>query len=380
MDGNKLNRRLHSFRSLFSLRTYVVNMRMILNDPSVYPEMQRKTKRQRFKDNLIWLLKHHEVNRYYNTYGLDVVGFRNPDDFVPYRKFALVRDDMNLASIGGDRGYNRVCILRDKSVFAAFVSETVGKQYAVPVLASTDGRLANVYCGDRIKLEDYLNTRKEKDTILKKVNGECGDGVYLLTFENGWRVNHHTVKLSEFISEIEKSEYIIQDRVVQHKKLDRINPSCVNTIRFVTILDKKKKAQEFAHFLRIGVGDSVKDNRATGGYAVNILPDGVLAARAIGHHDSIVKHPDTGTVFEGFQLPFWPEVRELVKRVHEQLPDIKSIGWDVAITPDGPVLIEGNDNWEMGGPQDMEGGLKKRWKEMMLGQNGYDKGDRSCGS
>ena len=365
MDGYKLNRKLHNFRNLFSFRTYVVNMRTILNDPSIYPEKQRKTKAQRFKDNLVWLMKHHEINKYYNTYGLDVVGFRNPDDFVPYRKFAIVRDDINLATIGGVNGYNRVCILRDKSIFAAFVGETVGKQYVVPVLASTDGKFANVYCGDHILLQDYLETRKGKDTILKKVNGECGDGVYLLTYRDGWQVNHRNISLSEFVEEIGLSEYIIQDKVIQHKELDRINPSCVNTIRFVTILDRNKKAQEFSHFLRVGVGDSVKDNRATGGYAVNIKPNGVLDARAIGHHNSIMEHPDTGTRFEGFQIPYWTEVRELVKRVHEQLPDIKSIGWDVAITSDGPVLIEGNDNWEMGGPQDMEGGLKKRWEQMM---------------
>ena len=369
MDAYKLNRRLHSLRNLFSFRTYFVNMKMVLNDPSVYPDMQRKSKSQRLKDNLVWLLKHHEINRYYNTYGLDIVDFRRPDDFVPYRQFSIVRDDQNLAVIGGVNGYNRICILRDKSLFAAFVSETVGREYSVPVLASTDGRYANVYCKNRMPLEEYLSTRKDRDTILKKVDGECGDGVYLLSYSNGaWQVNHKKIEIADFIKQIEKSIYIIQDRVIQHEKLNQINPSCVNTIRFVTILDNEKRAQEFAHFLRIGVGDSIKDNRATGGYAVNINSVGVLASRAIGHHDSITVHPDTGTVFDGFQIPFWDEVRDLVKRVHEQLPDIKSIGWDVAITPNGPVLIEGNDNWEMGGPQDMEGGLRERWNKMMFGK------------
>lgn len=76
-------------------------------------------------------------------------------------------------------------------------------------------------------------------------------------------------------------------------------------------------------------------------------------------------HPNTGVVFKDYQLPYWNEVIEVVKLMHSYLKDIKSIGWDVAITPNGPVLIEGNDNWEIGGPQDMEGGLKKRWYEMI---------------
>lgn len=371
MDGNKLNRRLQSLRNMFSLRTYFVNMKMILNDPTAYPDMVRKSKAQRLVDNVLWLLKNHEVNKFYNTYGLDVVGFRKADDFVPYRQFAIKRDDLNLAMKWGrgGNGYNRICILRDKSVFGAFVSETIGRQYSVPVLASTVGGYVNVYCGERMKLEEYLETRKGCDTILKKINGECGDGVYILSHDGeNWIVNHRKVELLEFIRDIKQSEYIIQDRIIQHEKLNQINPSCVNTIRFVTILDATGKAQEFAHYLRIGVGNAVNDNRATGGYGVNISSDGKLSGRAMGHHDSITVHPDTGVTFEGFAIPYWDDVVWLVKRTHEQLSDIKSIGWDVAITPTGPVLIEGNDNWEISGPQDMEGGLRKRWNQMMFGR------------
>ena len=32
---------------------------------------------------------------------------------------------------------------------------------------------------------------------------------------------------------------------------------------------------------------------------------------------------------------------------HKHLYNIRSIGWDSAITPEGPVFIEGNDNWEI---------------------------------
>ena len=37
---------------------------------------------------------------------------------------------------------------------------------------------------------------------------------------------------------------------------------------------------------------------------------------------------------------------------------------DIAIVNyENPVLLEGNDNWEICGPQNMEGGLKARSKE-----------------
>lgn len=366
MDGNKLNLKLYYLRSLLSIRTYFVVLRKVLNEPSVYPEKERKSKTKRLKDNLLWLIRNHEVNRYYNTYGLDIVGFRNPSDFIPFRRFAIERDSANLKHIvDGYNGYNRICILRDKALFAAFIRETIGSQYAVPVIANTSGRNAYVFRRGMMPVLTLLEERKEKPTILKKVNGECGDGIYLLENVSGaWYVNREKIDINNFLQNIESSEYIIQDKVVQHEVLDAINPSCVNTIRFVTIVNKQGKAQIFAHFLRVGAGNAVKDNRATGGYAVNILEDGTLSGRAIGHRDTIWKHPDTGVVFDGYKLPFWKEVVDLVCRAHEQMPEIKSIGWDVAITPDGPILIEGNDNWEICGPQDTAGGLKKKWQEL----------------
>lgn len=365
MDGNKLNLKLYYLRSLFSIRTYLVQLKKILNDPSVYPEKTRKSKAKRLIDNLSWLVRNHEINRYYNTCGLDIVGFRNSSDFISYRRFAIERDSENLKPVDSNyNSYNRICILRDKTLFAAFIGETLGCQYVVPVIASTCGKEAYIFRRGRIHLLTLLEERKDKSTILKKVNGECGDGIYLLENISGvWYVNREKTDINSLIHRIESSEYIVQDKVEQHEALNAINPSCVNTIRFVTIVDKQGKAQVFSHFLRVGTGNTVKDNRATGGYAVNILKDGTLSGRAIGHRDSIMVHPNTGLVFDGYKLPYWDEVVELVCCAHEQLPEIKSIGWDVAITPQGPVLIEGNDNWEIGGPQDMEGGLKKRWEE-----------------
>lgn len=50
--------------------------------------------------------------------------------------------------------------------------------------------------------------------------------------------------------------------------------------------------------------------------------------------------------------------------LHKQFYELESIGWDIVITPNGPVILEGNDDWEIGGPQDTSGGLKKRWIEL----------------
>jgi hypothetical protein len=57
-------------------------------------------------------------------------------------------------------------------------------------------------------------------------------------------------------------------------------------------------------------------------------------------------HPDSGVVFDGWRIPFFREAMSMVVRMHEYLPGIHSVGWDVAITGDGPVIVEGNDDWD----------------------------------
>ena len=54
----------------------------------------------------------------------------------------------------------------------------------------------------------------------------------------------------------------------------------------------------------------------------------------------------------------------MIEQAHRQFPGIATIGWDVTMTDDGPLIVEANDGWEISGPQDTYGGLKKRWEEL----------------
>ena len=58
-------------------------------------------------------------------------------------------------------------------------------------------------------------------------------------------------------------------------------------------------------------------------------------------HARIV-HPVTGVAFKGFQIPFWVETIEMMKKAVPEASYISNIGWDVAITNSGPVIVEAN--------------------------------------
>ncbi len=46
----------------------------------------------------------------------------------------------------------------------------------------------------------------------------------------------------------------------------------------------------------------------------------------------------------GYPISNWSKVVEVCERASELLPQVRFIGWDVAVTSDSVKLIEGNQN------------------------------------
>jgi Sugar-transfer associated ATP-grasp len=94
----------------------------------------------------------------------------------------------------------------------------------------------------------------------------------------------------------------------------------------------------------------VADNFAVGGIACSVsLEGGVLGIgvfkSSVNRDRSVRTHPDSGAAIEGQSLPHWPAVKELAVAAHTAFPRMPSVGWDIAITDDGPVLLEGSGVW-----------------------------------
>jgi hypothetical protein len=116
----------------------------------------------------------------------------------------------------------------------------------------------------------------------------------------------------------------------------------VNSTRVTAFFDGAR-THILAMAQKFGRGQ-VADQMDWGGFYTMLDPD---TGRSLGagydsHGHVYPVHPDTGYRIADFALPFYDEVVALVDRAARHVPEVQYVGWDVAVTPTGPVLIEGN--------------------------------------
>lgn len=136
---------------------------------------------------------------------------------------------------------------------------------------------------------------------------------------------------------------LLEEVIVQHAALQSLYPHAVNTVRVVTLSDGRDPHVLYA-CLRVGAGGGVVDNFNSGGLSVPVdLADGTIRMPALNRRgERFEHHPDTGVAFRGLRLPLWEESLALVKEAARVVPAVRYVGWDIALTPQGPVLVEGN--------------------------------------
>jgi putative polysaccharide biosynthesis protein len=328
-----------------------------------WPDEARKSRPRIFLDLVWWFVRFGEVNAYYYVYGLDRRGRTRPD-VLPYGSFRRIRNRANLRT--GSAPYNYVCVLRDKFLFAQFVSSLGLATPRCFALLNRDG-ITWLDENRTSPLESLTQRPRVIDGFCKQVGGIQGDGAFPLVIKNGQLlVKGNAISMDELRARLD-DDYLLQERIQQHPQISALNPSSINTIRLITFC-RSGEVTLFSAAMRIGTLGKSVDNWAAGGLIVSVDPTrGSLRGQGFfkpGYGGRTDKHPNSGIVFEGFQIPFFDEAVRLVSQLHRHLRGVHSIGWDVAITPSGPTIIEGNDDWEGGIPMVLERDFRERFLRM----------------
>ena len=174
------------------------------------------------------------------------------------------------------------------------------------------------------------------DIICKPIDGSSGQGILKCTPEEYADPKALYERLKN------AGIGIIEDKVIQHEAIAALCPTSVNTIRVATLLGDKKEGIVYA-YIRIGNG-KVMDNVDCGGMAAPVdIETGVIAGVGANKQGEVyAHHPMTGTEIPGTQIPYWEEAKEMCLEAMHRVPQVRFVAWDVAITADGPVFIEGN--------------------------------------
>jgi len=221
-------------------------------------------------------------------------------------------------------------MLSDKSKFLKKYSQHVNRRFLDITKSPIDQDL----------ISSFLSNPTGK-LALKNALGQVGAEVEV--------INCKEFSAKSIIAFMQKHNYnLIEEYVMQHPSMMELSPSGLNTIRIITQIDHDDKVNILGARLRISVNSHV-DNMAAGNLAAPInIENGTLTGPGV--YSDITKaeeeiHPITGINITGFKIPYWNEALEMAREAALLHPENKSIGWDIAITGDGPELIEGNHNW-----------------------------------
>ncbi|HCE01336.1 MAG TPA: hypothetical protein DER07_09870 [Armatimonadetes bacterium] len=145
-------------------------------------------------------------------------------------------------------------------------------------------------------------------------------------------------------------DHILTRFVEQGSYARAIFPAATNTLRVLSMRDPESGRVFLAAAIhRFGTSASAPlDNVGRGGLWCEVdLSTGTLG-RAVtrvveGRPQFRTDHPETGAAITGVALPCWPQTLETLLRLHEALPLIQQVGWDLVLADDGPWIIEGNN-------------------------------------
>jgi hypothetical protein len=197
--------------------------------------------------------------------------------------------------------------------------------------------------------------------FIKPRFGLGGKGIVVFTRKENAFIDSEGKMLdhSYFLRELTGGVYIVQEGLVQHPSISAIYPHSINTFRVITECVNGESRVLYA-LLRMGRGGKQVDNASSGGVYTKLDPEtGTLGDFAYSNNRAVFKaHPDTGFVFEDTKMENWPEVKRFALEVATKFREIKYIGWDIGLSPEGPTIIEINKRPDMEMVQDFYGGIR----------------------
>lgn len=237
-------------------------------------------------------------------------------------------------------------IVADKAVFFRFC--TTHDLPTVPVLwfGNTETMLSN-----RILLPD-----PQCSVFIKPDRGARGERAML------WRYQHasaykrqpdgETVAWEGLLHSLppcpRDTGWVIQPCLENHSELAELSANALSSLRILTALRPDGGTEAIAATFRMPYRKEQIHSTDSLNSPVDMMTGELgCAFRIQPFCQGYEQHPLTKDVIKGRILPDWHQALDLVLKTHACLQGYVFLGWDVALTPDGPLLLEANAGWDM---------------------------------
>lgn len=154
---------------------------------------------------------------------------------------------------------------------------------------------------------------------------------------------------------------LFQRPLLAHPRITKLTGStAISCARLICIVTPAGPIVHTA-FWKVTAGRNMLDNFTHGKFGNCLasidIRNGVItrAISRLGPGGAVVSHPTTGRSIVGFSLPHWEQAVALVCTATRHFPGLRLQNWDVALCPEGPVLLELNTESELAIPQAVSG-------------------------
>jgi len=171
-------------------------------------------------------------------------------------------------------------------------------------------------------------------------------------------------RVEEIYNKISSKKYLFQETIIQHPLISGIYPYSVNSLRIHTCIYMDGKIDVISMFMKFGYNRDYVESGSKGTIYISVdMNTGSLGPFARKNFDwggdIFIHHPDNGVKFSGFIVPHFEAAKDMAKAAAAFLLPYRLVGWDIAITEEGPILLEGNHDFGFWGAQISDGGYKK---------------------
>ena len=136
------------------------------------------------------------------------------------------------------------------------------------------------------------------------------------------------------------SPIIVQERLSNHAIIESYTNGHIAVVRIVSGKHKSGLIEPISATLHLPIKDQHMSHSGT-------VADIDIGLGDISNFRTASSDYQPISSLSSFRLPFWDRLINDLTRLHKAIDGYVLVGWDVAITSDGPVFLEGNSSWNV---------------------------------